>query len=80
MRSTAPGIWMSIQYHFVNALNAVAATVRPDQIAQLRAAPEVAGVYPVRQSLSRGDAWPGTWPRSAAPRGRSRPAAATARA
>ena len=43
------GIWMSIQYHFVNALNAVAATVRPDQIAQLRAAPEVAGVYPVRR-------------------------------
>ena len=43
------GIWMSIQYRFVNALNAVSATVRPDQIAQLRAAPEVAGVYPVRR-------------------------------
>ena len=40
---------MSIQYRFVNALNAVSATVRPDQIAQLRAAPEVAGVYPVRR-------------------------------
>ncbi len=46
---TRAGIWMSIQYHFVNALNAVAATVRPDQVAQLRAAPEVAGVYPVRR-------------------------------
>ena len=43
------GIWMSIQYRFVNALNAVSATVRPDQIAQLRAAPEVAGVFPVRR-------------------------------
>ena len=43
------GIWMAIQYRFVNALNAVAATVRPDQIAQLRAAPEVAGVYSVRR-------------------------------
>ena len=40
---------MAIQYRFVNALNAVSATVRPDQIAQLRAAPEVAGVYPVRR-------------------------------
>jgi minor extracellular serine protease Vpr len=43
------GIWMNIQYRFVNALNAVSATVRPDQVAQLRAAPEVAGVYPVRR-------------------------------
>jgi minor extracellular serine protease Vpr len=46
---TRAGIWMSIQYRFVNALNAVSATVRPDQIAQLRASPEVAGVYPVRR-------------------------------
>ena len=46
---TRAGIWMSIQYRFVNALNAVSATVRPDQVAQLRAAPEVAGVYPVRR-------------------------------
>jgi subtilisin family serine protease len=46
---TRAGIWMSIQYRFVNALNAVSATVRPDQIAQLLAAPEVAGVYPVRR-------------------------------
>src|SRR5262249_7562865 len=43
------GIWMKIQYRFVNALNGVSATVRPDQMAQLRAAPEVAGVYPVRR-------------------------------
>jgi subtilisin family serine protease len=43
------GIWMNIQYRFVNALNGVSATVRPDQVAQLRAAPEVAGVYPVRR-------------------------------
>ena len=40
---------MNVQYRFVNALNAVSATVRPDQLAQLRAAPEVAGVYPVRK-------------------------------
>jgi minor extracellular serine protease Vpr len=46
---TSRGIWMSVQYRFVNALNAVSATVRPDQLAQLRAAPEVAGVYPVRK-------------------------------
>ncbi len=44
----ARGIDLSIQYTYVNALNAVAATVRPDQLAQLRGAPEVAGVYPVR--------------------------------
>ncbi|HET6171929.1 MAG TPA: S8 family serine peptidase [Gaiellales bacterium] len=43
------GIWMSINYRYVNALNAVSATVRPDQVAQLRASPEVAGVYPVRR-------------------------------
>jgi hypothetical protein len=40
---------MKVQYRFVNAINAVSATVRPDQLAQLRAAPEVAGVYPVRK-------------------------------
>ena len=44
----ARGIDLSIQYKYVNALNAVSATVRPDQLAQLRGAPEVAGVYPVR--------------------------------
>ena len=46
---TSKGIWMKVQYRFVNAINAVSATVRPDQLAQLRAAPEVAGVYPVRK-------------------------------
>jgi subtilisin family serine protease len=48
------GIWMSVQYRFVNALNAVSATVRPDQLAQLRAAPQVAGVYPVRKLYPAG--------------------------
>ena len=79
-RSTRAGIWMSIQYRFVNALNAVAATVRPDQIAQLRAAPEVAGVYPGAASLPGGDGGqaPGIARARRAPaRGR---AAATARA
>jgi Subtilase family len=46
---TKRGFDLGIQYKFVNALNAIAATVRPDQMAQLRAAPEVAGVYPVRR-------------------------------
>ena len=46
---TSKGIWMKVKYRYVNALNAVSATVRPDQMAQLRAAPEVAGVYPVRK-------------------------------
>ena len=58
---TAKGISMSIQYRFVNAINAVSATVRPDQLAQLRAAPEVAGVYPRAQALPGRD-------RGAAPR------------
>src|SRR3978361_137753 len=44
----ARGIDLSVQYKYVNALNAVSATVRPDQLAQLRGSPEVAGVYPVR--------------------------------
>jgi subtilisin family serine protease len=48
------GIWMSVQYRYVNALNAVSATVRPDQLAQLRAAPQVAGVYPVRKVYPAG--------------------------
>jgi minor extracellular serine protease Vpr len=48
------GIWMSVQYRYVNALNAVSATVRPDQLAQLRAAPQVAGVYPVRNVYPAG--------------------------
>ena len=43
-----------MQYRFVNALNAVSATVRPDQLALLRAAPEVAGVYPVRKLYPAG--------------------------
>ncbi len=43
------GIAVNVQYRFINAINAVSATVRPDQMAQLRAAPEVAGVYPVRK-------------------------------
>ena len=59
-----------MQYRFVNALNAVSATVRPDQLAQLRAAPEVAGVYPVRKLYPAGDRGQSTWPRSARPRGR----------
>jgi subtilisin family serine protease len=46
---TQAGIVVSVQYRFVNAINAVSATVRPDQMARLRAAPEVAGVYPVRK-------------------------------
>ena len=46
---TKRGFDLVIQYKFVNALNAIAATVRPDQLAQLRAAPEVAGIYPVRK-------------------------------
>ena len=46
---TKRGFDLGVQYKFVNALNAVSATVRPDQMAQLRAAPEVAGVYPVRK-------------------------------
>ena len=70
---------MSIQYRFVNALNAVSATVRPDQVAQLRASPEVAGVYPVRRlypaaTVARHLAALGPT------RARSRPAGATARA
>ena len=44
----ARGIDLGVQYKYVNALNAVSATVRPDQLAQLRGSPEVAGVYPVR--------------------------------
>ena len=44
----ARGIDLRVRYKFVNALNAVSATVRPDQLAQLRGAPEVAGIYPVR--------------------------------
>ena len=50
---TRAGIWMSIQYHFVNALNAVSATVRPDQVAQLRASPEVAGVFQMQARAQR---------------------------
>ena len=46
---TRAGIVLGVQYRYVNALNAVSATVRPDQLAQLQAAPEVAGVYPVRK-------------------------------
>ena len=46
---TQVGIVVNVQYRFVNALNAVSATVRPDQLAQIRAAPQVAGVYPVRK-------------------------------
>jgi subtilisin family serine protease len=46
---THVGIAISVQYRYVNALNAVSATVRPDQLAQIRAAPQVAGVYPVRK-------------------------------
>ena len=42
------GIELDIKYRYVNALNAVSATVRADQVGQLRAAPEVAGIYPVR--------------------------------
>ena len=42
------GIELGIKYRYVNALNAVAATVRPDQLALLRASPVVAGVFPVR--------------------------------
>ncbi len=45
---TRAGFELGVQYRFVNAINAVSATVRPDQLAQLQAAPEVAGVYPVR--------------------------------
>jgi minor extracellular serine protease Vpr len=45
---TRAGIVLGVQYRYVNALNAVSATVRRDQLAQLQAAPEVAGVYPVR--------------------------------
>ena len=46
---TKRGFDLHIQYKFVNALNGIAATVRADQMAQLRAAPEVAGIYPVRR-------------------------------
>jgi subtilisin family serine protease len=46
---THVGIALSVQYRYLNALNAVSATVRPDQLAQIRAAPEVAGLYPVRK-------------------------------
>ena len=45
---TRMGIELDIKYRYVNALNAVSATVRADQMGQLRAAPEVAGIYPVR--------------------------------
>ena len=38
----------------VNALNAVSG-VRPDQLAEIQAAPEVAGVYPVRRLCPGGD-------------------------
>ena len=71
---------MSIQYRFVNALNAVSATVRPDQIAQLRAAPEVAGVYPVRRLYPAATVARHLAVARRAPRARSTPAAATARA
>lgn len=51
---TRMGIALDIKYRYVNALNAVAATVRPDQLAQLRTAPQVAGVYPVRNVYPAG--------------------------
>ena len=77
---TRAGIWMSIQYRFVNALNAVSATVRPDQVAQLRALARGRGRVSGAHGSTRRPRWPGTWPRWAPTRARSRPAAATARA
>ena len=75
----ARGIDLSVRYKYVNALNAVSATVRPDQLAQLRGAPEVAGVYPVR-TLYPAEVVAAHLKSMRRHRGRSRPAAATARA
>ena len=57
---TRVGIDLGIKYRYVNALNAVSATVRPDQMAQLRAAPRgrrglsrCARLYPARRWRSR---------------------------
>ena len=77
-RDRRAGIWMTIQYRFVNALNAVSATVRPDQLAQLRAAPEVAGRVSGAQALSGRDGRQAARLAGRRRRARSRPRGATA--
>ena len=48
------GLWIREQYRYTNALNGFSATVRPDQLGLIEAAPEVAAVYRVRRVYPAG--------------------------
>ena len=48
------GLWIREQYRYTNAINGFSATVRPDQLGLIEAAPEVAAVYRVRRVYPAG--------------------------
>ena len=45
----ARGIWIHVGYRYTNAINGISATVRSDQMQELRESPLVAGVFRVRR-------------------------------